>query len=248
MLPLELLFRDIKTNDLIASQSSSIKSKLLDIAFTSHNFFKRKRLVRNLSKAELNALENLTKNKNLVIEKLDKGNTVVFISKSDYKTNVKDIWSDSTKFKKLEIDEKKQLNFLLNSEKKLKDIIKPLYQKECLTKKEYDSIYPTGSRPGILYGSAKVHKPIIDNCPSFRPILSAIGTPTYNLAKFLVPILSPLTVNEFTVHDSFLFAEEVANFDANCIMASLDVESLFTNILIDETIENCITDLSSNMI
>ena len=65
----------------------------------------------------------------------------------------------------------------------LKDIIKPLFQKECLTKKEYDRIYPTGSRPGILYDSAKVHKPIIDNCPSFRPILSTIDTPTYNLPK-----------------------------------------------------------------
>ena len=56
-------------------------------------------------------------------------------------------------------------------------------------------MYPTGSRPEILCGSAKVHKHIIDNCPSFWPILSAINTPTYNLAKFLVPILSPLTVN-----------------------------------------------------
>ena len=102
------------------------------------------------------------------------------------------------------------------------------------------------SRPGILYGSAKVHKPIIDDCTSFRPILSATGTPTYNLGKFLVPILSPLTVNEFTVHDSLLFAEEVANLDANCIIASLDVESLFSNIPLDETIENCINDLFSN--
>ena len=100
--------------------------------------------------------------------------------------------------------------------------MKPLYQKDCLTKKEYDSIYPTGSRPGILYGNAKV------------------------LAKFLVPILSPLTVNESKVHDSFSFAEEVVNFDSNCIMASLDVESLFTNIPLDETIENCINDLFSN--
>ena len=47
----------------------------------------------------------------------------------------------NTKFKKLETGEKKQLNFLINSEKKLKDIIKPLYQKECLTKKEYGSIH-----------------------------------------------------------------------------------------------------------
>ena len=87
---------------------------------------------------------------------------------------------------------------------------------------------------------------IIGLWTSFRPILSAIGTPTYNLAKFLVPILSPLTVNEVTVHDSFLFAEEVVNFDANCIMASLDVESLFTNIPLDETIENCINNLFAN--
>ena len=80
------------------------------------------------------------------------------------------ILSDSTKFKKLEINENKQLNFLINSEKKLKDITRALYQKECLTKQEYDSIYLTRSRRGILYSSAKVRKPIIDNCPSFRPI------------------------------------------------------------------------------
>ena len=198
------------------------------IVKSSYNFFERIRPVSNLNEAELNALENLTKNKNLVIQKVDKANTVVIINKNDYKIKIKNMLSDSTKFKKLEFGDNKQLNVLINSEKKLKDIIKPLYQKECLTKKEYDSIYPTGSRPGILLCSAKVHKPIIENCPSFRPILSAIGTPTYNLAKFLVPILSPLTVNEFTVHDSFSFAEEVVNFDANCITASLDVESLFT--------------------
>ena len=69
MLPFELLFRNIKTNDLTTSQSSSIKSKLLDTAFTSYDFLKRKRPVSNLREAELNALENLTKNKNLLIQK-----------------------------------------------------------------------------------------------------------------------------------------------------------------------------------
>ena len=135
MLPFELLFRDIKTNCLTTSQSSSIKSKLLDTAFTSYNVFERIRPVGNLNEAELNALENLTKNKNLVIQKADKGNTVVIINKNDYKTKIKNILSDSTKFKKLEFGDNKQLTFLINSEKKLKDIIKPLYQKQCLTKK-----------------------------------------------------------------------------------------------------------------
>ena len=56
--------------------------------------------------------------------------------------------------------------------------------------------------PGIWYGSLKFHNKVIHNYPKFRSILSTIGTPTY-IAKFLVPILSPLTVNEFSVHDSF---------------------------------------------
>ena len=37
--------------------------------------------------------------------------------------------------------------------------------------------------------------------------------------------------------------KEVVNFNTNCIMASLEVESLFTNIPIDKTIENCVNDL-----
>ena len=144
MIPLRLLFRHIKNNDLTTSQSSSIKSKLLYTVFTSSIFFETRRPVSNLSEAELNVLENLTKNKNLVIKKPDKGNTAVIINKNDYETEIKDILSDSTKFRKLEKDGNKQLHFLINNEKKLKHIIKPLDQKECLTKKGYDSIYTMG--------------------------------------------------------------------------------------------------------
>ena len=60
--------------------------------------------------------------------------------------------------------------------------------------------------------------------------------------------MSPLTVDDYTVKDSFTFAEEVIDFDHNLSMASLDVESLFTNIPVDETIKNAVDDLlSSNM-
>ena len=77
-------------------------------------------------------------------------------------------------------------------------ILLKLYRKKNVSlRKNMTVIYPTG----ILYGSAEVHKPIIDNFPSFRIIVSAVGTPICNLAKFLVSTLSPLTVNEFTVHD-----------------------------------------------
>ena len=108
----------------------------------------------------------------------------------------------------------------------------------------YKKISPVECRPGILYGQAKVHKPIINNCPSFRPIVDAIiNILSYKLAKFLVPFLHSLTINEYTVKDSLAFAKEITKTDCKYVMASLDVESLLINIPLEETIENCINDL-----
>ena len=77
-------------------------------------------------------------------------------------------------------------------------------------------------------------------------MLSTIGNLVYKLAKFLVPILSPLTVNDYTVKDSVSFAKEVVNFDSSLFMTSLDVESLFTTIPIDEITKNEVDSLFSN--
>ena len=94
-----------------------------------------------------------------------------------------------------------------------------------------------------MYESPKVHKTVINNCPKFRPILSTIGTRTYKVAKYLVPILSPLTSNEFWVHESVSLAEEVSSFCPDRFMASVNVESLFTNIPLNEDIDIYIGDL-----
>ena len=97
-----------------------------------------------------------------------------------------------------------------------------------------------------MYGLCKVHKQEVDSCPPFRPILSALQTPTYGLVKFLVPILDSLTKNEYTVKDLFHFAEEIFKQDLSLSMGSLDVYSLFTNIPLDETIAICINQLFEN--
>ena len=87
---------------------------------------------------------------------------------------------------------------------------------------------------------------MIDNCLPFRPILSAIKTPSYNIAKYLVPILEPIATNKFTIKNSFEFAKEVIEQDSGLYMASLDVESLFTNIPLEETINVSCDSLFSN--
>ena len=95
-------------------------------------------------------------------------------------------------------------------------------------------MHVSGTKPGILYGLPKIHKCDV----SLRPILSAIGTAGYNLAKFFVPLLSAFTTNHFSIKDSFSFASEISSLpDSNSyFMASFDIKSLFTNIPLEETV------------
>ena len=48
------------------------------------------------------------------------------------------------------------------------------------------------------------------------------------------------------VKESFPFAEEICEQDPSSSVASLDVDSLFTNILLDKTIDICINQLFEN--
>ena len=96
---------------------------------------------------------------------------------------------------------------------------------------------PAGTRPGIMYSSCKAHKKCVDGCPPFTPILSGLQTPTYKPAKYSAPILESLTNNKYTVKDSFNFATDTVEQDISNFMGSLDIDSIFTNILLEETIK-----------
>ena len=60
------------------------------------------------------------------------------------------------------------------------------------------------------------------------------------MGKFFVPLLRHLTSNQFTLKDSFEFAKIICEQDAGLFMASLDVDSLFTNVPLEETIHICV--------
>ena len=242
----ELLFRDIKSLDLSREDYDFVKTKIKDTALTSFRAFKNHGIGNNLSDEELDALRKLSKKLDIVIQKSDKGNSVVIVDKAAYVNRVMSLLSNSDKFQSLDIEEDKKLNFIINQEKRIRSVFKSLWDNGSITEDVYNKLCPTGSRFGTMYGLPKVHKMIVDNCPQYRPILSAIGTPTYNLAKFLVPLLSGLTTNEYTVKDSFAFAKEVVDQDASLHMASLDVDSLFTNIPLEETLNICVNSLFSN--
>ena len=156
---------------------------------------------------------------------------------------IEEILNDNSKFSKLDISPGKEINHIISLEKRITSELKLLKNKEIIDKYTYKSIKPIGSRPGILYGLVKIHKETRNGLTHFCPILSAVGTPIYKLAKFLLKFLTPSTANEYTIIDSFHFAEEICQQGLNLHMASLDVNAFLKNIPLDKTIGICVDNL-----
>ena len=191
----------------------------------------------NLTNSELTAYKSLIRNESITICKPDKGHGVVVLNSSDYHQKINDIISDTSKFVELPEDP------TIYREKKLHEYLYYLKTKGALDVSTYEKIRPQGSKPGRIYGLPKIHK---DGTP-LRPIVSSIGTYSYELSKFLADILKPLTNNSFTVKDSFSFVTDILSFNEVPYMASFDVKSLFTNIPLQETIDICLDKLFHKM-
>ena len=133
--------------------------------------------------------------------------------------------ADSDKFRKITVD---PFLYIIHLEDKINNFLRGLGNEL------YKKLHISGSVPGVLYGLPKTHKTGLP----FRPILSAIGSPTYTLSKFMVPLIDEVTRNEYTLKDSFEFAEFVSNTKGtNLHLTSFDVASLFTNVPVTETCE-----------
>ena len=208
LVPFEMLFRGSNNLEVSNLNKECVKSRLRDSAYTS---FKQISNIseKHLSKEEVKALNNLVKNKDIVIQKADKGNNIVIYNRSDYISKLSKILEDTSKFKRVNIEEGKSLNNFIHMEERIIRFLKSLEDQGEISEKEKNDLYPSGSKPGVLYGLAKIQKALEDGTPSFCPILSAIGTATYNLHKSCDQLLKPITSNYYTIKDSFSFAKEV---------------------------------------
>ena len=98
-----------------------------------------------------------------------------------------------------------------------------------------------GSSPGKMYGLIKVHK---NNNPA-RPVISMIGTLEHQLSKFFDSIIKNYIPDSYMLHSTEHFIDEINinnfKFKADHKLVSFDVQSLFTNVSLNETI-NIIAD------
>ena len=82
----------------------------------------------------------------------------------------------------------------------------------------------------------------VGNIPPFRPIVDTTETTHYSAGKYLSELINPLTQNEYSLKDYFDAANRINRIlplvqeNEDCMFVSLDVVSLFTNVLLRKTV------------
>ena len=183
-----------------------------------------------ITKEQYTKLKELRNNNAIVIRKADKNNTFVILNREDYKEKLQGLISDPTKFRKINKDPSQQIKTEMNK------IIKEA--------NKTSPILPTiegHHEPGYVYGNPKIHKTLVD--PPLRPIISQVGTVTYETAKRLHAIISPYMPKKYLIDSTFEFIQIARTVQNPKLLASLDVESLFTNVPLQQTIDIIIQDV-----
>ena len=120
--PFELLFRDVAKLPVFDNILERLKVEIKREAFLSNDNYRFWDEL-NISKEEHVALKGLSTNNDLIIQKSDKGNSVVLLNRNDIK-RLNKMLSDSSKFKKLNVKSGKEINFLLQQENRLTYFLK----------------------------------------------------------------------------------------------------------------------------
>ena len=189
-----------------------------------------------------NTLLSLSTDAQIKCCKMDKGVGVVILNKEDYVSKLESIINDESRFEELSYDLSKattvehcsQAPWILRQNSIYRYINTNI--KRMVDEKTYKKLLPTGSQPGRLYGMAKNHK---QGCP-LRPVLSAINTAEYALAKWFETQIKPLLNDRWSVSSSTCFVKELNSIkpckDDVCV--SFDIKSLYTNVPLQEVIDD----------
>jgi hypothetical protein len=180
----------------------------------------------NISKMEHEAIKNLRNNENIVILKADKGGATVVMNRIDCNTKMIEHLTTTGSYKKL------NNNPISKIIKEVKKAIKDSNLDERTKKRLTPSCLITPR----IYGLPKIHK---EGVP-LRPIVNTIGSPTYELARYVARILGPLVGKKNSyIKDSRDFVELIKEekIESKDILISFDMVSLFTKISLNEAIQ-----------
>ena len=189
----------------------------------------------NISKMEREAIKTLKEDNTCVVLTADKGVAMVVMDKSSYIDKCMALLQDTNVYQPCR-DLTGQIHRQVQATlRKLKGKHGKDHQWVQL---QYKQLLPTGnsSAPARFYGLPKIHKA---NCP-MHPIVSACGTSTYNLAKYLTKILKVYVGHSSSfVKDSKDLMDKLQSIKLqdNEELVSFDVSALFTSIPVNQALD-----------
>ena len=191
-------------------------------------------------------LRGLIKDDTTLVMKADKDSSVVMLNRKDYDEKLENMIQDGIN----------NGTYIETDDTTLQDLklFQSFLYRNFKTHKKYKEMIPSSNQPARLFATAKTHKlknndEITISNLKFRAIIDQTGTYTHKTAQIIGEYLKPLSKNEFTIRDTQTFPDMIKslpplNLDEEYV--SYDVESLFTNIPLHETIEYILEEIYEN--
>ena len=184
------------------------------------------------------SLRDITKNSKLVLLSGNKDPCLVIMQREDYDVKLQNITDDGIR----QGIYSPTVYITLSDMTKFQDFLHRNFKGKCDRNKEMRLI---SYQSGKIYATIITHKYdsqeniTIQNL-KFHLITSQIGKYTYNAADVLPEYLKPLCQNKYKINDTQSFASQIKKqppLDEDEGYVSYDVDSLFTNIPAQETID-----------
>lgn len=215
---------EVGCRNLTPDKASELRAKVNTVLTNT------KKVEHNLNKDEFKALDDLRKDKSIKILPADKGRCAVILDTEEYVQKCNALLDDTNTYSKLKRDPTQKYK------KQLIELLKQLKGKGSLDDSLYRRLYPTTDTPPKFYGLPKIHK---QNNP-LRPIVSSIGSISYNCAKYIAEILNPIVgKTEHHIKNSQQFADIIKHYrvEDDEELRSYDVSALFTSVPVDNALE-----------
>ena len=180
----------------------------------------------NITPLERSAIKELLNNHTIIIKPADKGAAVVVMNREDYLKEGYRQLSDPLFYRALVEDPTEQYRIEVNN------LLEDMKQNGEIDENTQSYLSNKTCSTSEFYMLPKLHKGQTP-CPG-RPIISANGSPTEKISQFVDHFLNPPTQKlKSYVRDTTHLLQKLDSIGVlppGCILATLDVSSLYTNI------------------
>ncbi|XP_073433457.1 uncharacterized protein [Dendrobates tinctorius] len=190
-------------------------------------------LKHNLNREESLALKSLKNNKDIVIKPADKGGSIVVLDKKYYLSEIQRQLSDVTTYRPI------PTNPIYSIERKIDNLINFHLNLGTIDSKLAEYLHKQSPITPVIYILPKIHKNL--EKPPGRPIVastdSILSPLSITLEKILTPLVPKIPSYLKDTGDFLNHVRTLHDIPSFCLLASLDVNSLYTSIDHDLGIE-----------